>query len=171
MEYAARAGTTGAYAGDLDAMAWYDNNSGGKTHAVGDKEPNAWGLYDMHGNVWEWCQDWKGNYPSGSVTDPTGPSSGSPRVLRGGGWGNYARYCRSAFRAWYVPGARSYDLGSGLLFPQVSEQQQAGKEKGRSRTGTKWREGRTEWRAGRMLPFLRSGYFTIPLKLALTAWS
>ncbi len=83
-EYACRAGSTDAYAGNLDDMAWYYKNSGSKTHPVGTKNPNAWGLYDMHGNVWEWCQDWKGDYPKGSVTDPTGPANGSLRVSRSG---------------------------------------------------------------------------------------
>jgi len=82
-EYACRAGTTGAYAGDLDAMGWNDGNSGSQTHAVGQKRANGWGLYDMHGNVWEWCLDWYGDYPSGSVVDPRGASSGSSRVYRG----------------------------------------------------------------------------------------
>ena len=74
-EYACRAGTTRPYAGDLDAMGWYEINSGSRTHRVAQKNPNAWGLCDMHGNVWERCQDWYGDYPSGLVTDPTGPSS------------------------------------------------------------------------------------------------
>jgi formylglycine-generating enzyme required for sulfatase activity len=70
-------------------------------------------LYDMHGNVWEWCQDWKGAYPSGSVTDPTGPSAGGNRVVRGGSWSNSARGCRSALRG-YGPGNRIYYLGLRL---------------------------------------------------------
>ncbi|MBO4287887.1 MAG: formylglycine-generating enzyme family protein [Kiritimatiellae bacterium] len=109
-EYACRAGTTGAYGGtgNLDEMGWYDENSGDRTHPVKLKAPNDWGLYDMHGNVWEWCADWYGDYPSGSVTDPTGPSSGSGRVLRGGGWGNCARYCRSASRGDYFPSYSNY---------------------------------------------------------------
>jgi formylglycine-generating enzyme required for sulfatase activity len=115
-EYAARSGTTGAYAGDLDAMAWYDNNSGSKTHAVGGKAPNAWGLYDMHGNVWEWCQDWYGDYPSGSVTDPAGANSSSYRVVRGGGWSRYAGGCRSADRGRIAPGYRDSLLGFRLAF-------------------------------------------------------
>jgi len=113
-EYACRAGTTGDYAGNLDAMAWYNQNSGGTTHPVGQKQPNAWGLYDMHGNVWEWCRDWYGNYPGGSVTDPTGPPQGSLRVIRGGCWGFVAGYCRSAFRGRIDPGIRYVDLGFRL---------------------------------------------------------
>jgi len=99
-EYACRAGTTGERYGELDAIAWYDKNSGGRTHPVGQKQPNAWGLYDMLGNVWEWCADWYGEnyYANSPSTDPRGPSSGSYRVLRGGSWYNSAFYTRSAYR-------------------------------------------------------------------------
>ena len=78
----------------------------GKTSPVGSYPANAWGLYDMHGNVWEWCQDWHGDYPKQSVTDPRGPEVGSDRVLRGGGWSNGAVHCRSAFRYWLDPSYR-----------------------------------------------------------------
>jgi formylglycine-generating enzyme required for sulfatase activity len=113
-EYACRAGSTGPYAGSgkLDEMGWYENNSGRQTHPVGQKKPNAWGLHDMHGNVWEWCADWYGAYPSGSVTDPTGPSQGSGRVQRGGSWLMFAHSCRSADRYYDYPDWDSY--GSGL---------------------------------------------------------
>ena len=114
-EYACRAGTTGERYGDLGAIAWYADNSGQTTHPVGQKQPNAWGLYDMNGNVWQWCQDWYGDYPGGSVTDPQGASSGSIRVLRGGCWFFDASYVRSAYRLYYVPGARRLDLGFRLL--------------------------------------------------------
>ena len=109
-EYACRAGTETAYAGTLDTMAWYGNNSGSKTNAVGTKKPNAWGLYEMHGNVREWCRDWYDDYDGGR-TDPTGPASGSLRVARGGSWGNGAAYCRSAYRLRLSPDYRDSLLG------------------------------------------------------------
>jgi formylglycine-generating enzyme required for sulfatase activity len=125
-EYAARAGTTSAYSWGNSAdcsKANYGNfiltqeceRNPGKTMPVGSFAPNTWGLYDMHGNVWEWCQDWYGSYPSGAVTDPTGPDSGSYRVLRGGSWYYDARHCRTADRGDNSPGDRSSSSGFRLV--------------------------------------------------------
>ncbi|MDR1242621.1 MAG: formylglycine-generating enzyme family protein [Deltaproteobacteria bacterium] len=120
-EYAARAGTTGVYPSGDDAYsfgryAWHRDNSRWTTHPVGQKQPNAWGLHDMHGNVWEWVQDWYGEryYSDSPGVDPTGPSSGSDRVERGGSWLNAAEHCRSANRINRAPVNRSLIIGFRL---------------------------------------------------------
>lgn len=110
-EYAARAGTTGKWAGDLGSMAWYSDNSGGRTQPVGTKQPNAFGLYDMHGNVWEWCEDWYGNYPRTPETDPKGPAKGKWRILRGGSWKDGKDDQRSAYRGGLSPSTKYKDMG------------------------------------------------------------
>ncbi len=123
-EYAARGGKKSQgyqYSGsnNLDDVAWYESNSGSKTHAVGTKLPNELGLYDMSGNVWEWCQDWKGTYPSYSVTNPTGAKSGSYRVRRGGSWFSSPWYCRASYRGYLTPDISNGDLGLRLVLSSV----------------------------------------------------
>ncbi len=118
-EYAARAGTTTAYSfGDdvaqLGQYAWFKDNANGQTHPVGQKKPNPWGLHDMHGNVWEWVQDWYKRYDADAVTDPQGPKAGTHRSRRGGAWNNFAQYCRSANR-YLVAGFRDDFLGFRLV--------------------------------------------------------
>jgi formylglycine-generating enzyme required for sulfatase activity len=125
-EYAARAGSNTAFANggiteatssaNLDLMGWYVSNSDTSPHAIAQKTANAWGLFDMHGNVIEWCNDWYDTYPTGSVTDPVGPSSGSERVRRGGGFNNEARHCRSAYRYKSSPGTQHNSFGLRLVW-------------------------------------------------------
>jgi formylglycine-generating enzyme required for sulfatase activity len=110
-EYAARAGTTEDYAGELDSMAWYKTNSGSETHPVGQKQPNAWGLFDMHGNVWEWVGDWYRNYLKRDSINPAGPPDGASRVVRGGGWDGIAKSLRSSKRNYNEEQDRFYFLG------------------------------------------------------------
>ena len=119
-EYACRAGTrTRFYSGDADddlaRAAWFAGNSGNKPHEVGQKLKNPWGLYDMHGNVWQWCQDWIDAYPREPAVDPTGPDSGTERCLRGGTWGSDADVCRDACRFCYPPDYRLITAGLRIV--------------------------------------------------------
>jgi formylglycine-generating enzyme required for sulfatase activity len=126
-EYASRAGSETAFANghiseldcgydaNLDAMGWYCGNAAKTTHRVAQKKANHWGVYDMHGNVWEWCQDRKGDYPLGHVIDPKGLSSGSYRVSRGGSFGGNAGSCRAANRNGESPGNQVGNLGFRLV--------------------------------------------------------
>ncbi len=128
-EYACRAGSSSAfhyYNGDspgdssgysnvLDRLGWYFRNSQSATHPVGMKEPNAWGIYDMHGNVWEWCADWVGPYPFVHTVDPDGPDSGPARIRRGGSFSHFPMFCRSANRSWFSPYDSAPDLGFRLV--------------------------------------------------------
>ena len=127
-EYACRAGSTTAYCfgDDSDSLgdyAWYSGSNSNVTHSVGLKMPNALNLYDMHGNISEWCSDWFGDYPSSDITDPAGPASGSYRVTRGGAWCYSANNCRSASRFRSLPDNLSSGVGFRVCFPSSSSKE------------------------------------------------
>lgn len=115
-EYAARAGSSGSRYRHIDLIGWYSANSGGKTHDVMQKQPNAWGLYDMLGDVWQWTADWYADkYAGNAETDPQGPATGQYRAMRGGSWYFDPAFLRASFRSWLVPEFRLYDIGFRCL--------------------------------------------------------
>jgi formylglycine-generating enzyme required for sulfatase activity len=113
-EYAARAGTTGPNSGVLDEIGWHAGNSGGKSHPVGQKKPNAWGLYDMEGNVYEWTNDWFFDYEEDPQTDPKGPETGFEKVPRGGSWESTPKGIRTSNRNILEPDGGNYNIGFRL---------------------------------------------------------
>ncbi|MCF8105882.1 MAG: SUMF1/EgtB/PvdO family nonheme iron enzyme [Desulfohalobiaceae bacterium] len=150
-EYACRAGSrTPFYGGgriaedplgynqDLALRGWYFRNSEKSPHRVARKEPNAWGLYDMHGNVWEWCRDWVSKYPFHAVSDPAGPGQGLHKIRRGGSWSHYPVFCRSAYRSWIDPDSATPEIGFRLVKDvaepprraQTTQEHQPGRESG-----------------------------------------
>jgi formylglycine-generating enzyme required for sulfatase activity len=124
-EYAARAGTTNSFSFGNDAAllgshAWYNSNSGATTHPVGERLPNPWGLYDVHGNIFEWCWDWITAAPGEPVTDFVGSTNGPYRAIRGGAWSFPAAYCRSSWRISYAPSARTSNVGFRIVLATVA---------------------------------------------------
>lgn len=126
--YAARAGTTARFSYGADPgyaqladYAWYGGNSGLRPHPVGQKLPNPWGLYDVHGNVFEWCRDWFGQLPGGWVSDPWGPGAGIDRIIRGGYWDSTPAMCRSAVRVHCPPHTRISYLGFRVVLVETDE--------------------------------------------------
>jgi formylglycine-generating enzyme required for sulfatase activity len=122
-EYACRAGTTNLFsfgdaATNADQYAWTMENSDGTTHPVGQKRPNSWGLYDMHGNVWEWCSDWFAPYPATELTDPAGPASSKFKVFRGGGWNQAIEFARTRNRFMMSPSNGIHFVGFRLALGQ-----------------------------------------------------